>query len=856
MAALSPDRWHQIDVLFAQALDRPADERTAFLRHACGNDPALYHEIVALLESADDAEAVLGDSVTQFAAPLLQDLDAHLASPDAGPERLGPYRLLREIGRGGMGRVYLAERADGAFEQQVAVKLVKRGMDTDEILRRFRHERQILASLEHPHIARLYDGGASTDGRPYLVMEHVAGRPIDQYCDDRRLPVDERLRLFEAVCEAVQFAHQNLVVHRDLKPSNILVTERGQVKLLDFGIAKLLSDEADVLTRTGLHVMTPEYAAPEQATGAPVTTATDVYALGVVLYELLVGRRPGEGGPAARQATPERPSTAVMRPPDHTPRGSAPPSPEEIAAVRGTTPERLRRQLRGDLDTMLLKALRPEPARRYATAEALLDDIRRYRSRLPVAARPDTARYRLGMFVRRHRLGLAVAAAFVGLLVVFASIYTVRITQERNVARQERDNAEEVAAFLEELLAASNPYSPERTDTLRLADFLDRGAARISTELQAQPLVQAQMAHVLGRVYLNLTLYEQAEPLLRQALALRRAHYGPAHETVAETLPEIAWLRYWQSDFEESEAAAREALAIRQQGYGEQHPAVAASLSRLGRIVQERGDADEAGRLHRTALAINRALHGDVHPSIANTLNALALLSLETGHADSAVAMQQEVVALERALNGDEHPAVAGALHWLGFYLLAHGDYDAGQQAVREALAIKERVFGPLHPTLNNSLNLLGLLLRKQARYDEAEPVLQQALAISRGADAGDYGQEVMALSALATLYREKGDLGAAERRQREALAVIRAHDGGTVETALSAYRLAGILREQGNFREAESLLLDHKAALQAGFAASNEAHVRRALRELVTLYEAWGKPAEAARYQEMLGGE
>ncbi|NBC17317.1 MAG: protein kinase, partial [Bacteroidetes bacterium] len=475
MNGFSQERWEQIDRLFAEALERPPDERTAFLRARCGNDVALYREVVTLLKSDAEAESVLGESVTAFAAPLLPALEADLADGFAPGERVGPYRLQHEIGRGGMGAVYLAERVDGQFDRRVALKVIKRGMDTDEILHRFRFERQILARLEHPHIARLYDAGVTDDGRPYLAMEYVDGQPLHRYCDGRTLPVDERLRLFQTVCAAVQFAHQNLVIHRDLKPSNILVTEGGAVKLLDFGIAKLLSDEATgaPLTRTGVRVLTPEYAAPEQRTDSVVTTAADVYALGVVLYELLTGRRP-LAPDALPDTAPEPPSTAVTKPTErsHADGTTTTLTPETVSTARQTSAERLRRRLRGDLDVIVLKALRPEPERRYASAEAFLEDIKRHLDGLPVQARPDTLGYRLRKFVQRHTAGVAAAAAVLALILAFSVLHTTRVTQERNLARQERDKAAEVAAFLEGLFDASDPFAPERLDTMQVRTFL------------------------------------------------------------------------------------------------------------------------------------------------------------------------------------------------------------------------------------------------------------------------------------------------------------------------------------------------------------------------------------------------
>ncbi|HEX6070076.1 MAG TPA: serine/threonine-protein kinase, partial [Longimicrobiaceae bacterium] len=434
MRSLSSERWQQIDEIFAAALERAPAERDAFLRERCGGDAALRAEVESLLRSYGEAEEVLGESVSDFAEPLVEDLRATLEREEMealpGDGRIGPYRLLRVIGRGGMGAVYLAERADDQFEKRVALKLVKRGMDTDEVLQRFRYERQILAALEHPNIGRLYDGGAAEDGRPYLVMEHIAGEPVTTYCDRRRLSIDERLKIFETICGAVQFAHRNLVVHRDIKPSNILVTAEGTVKLLDFGIAKLLDPAHPELvpqTRTEMRLLTPEYASPEQIDGAQVTTASDVFALGVILFELLTGRRPSDGRGRRTQdrfgldTGLGRPSSTVVRSLPSEKPGEAPESAEEIAARRSTTPERLRMRLRGDLDTITLKALAEEPERRYHTAEQLLADVQRYRRGLPVLARGESFGYRATKFVRRHRVVVSFSSALAVLLIGFVT---------------------------------------------------------------------------------------------------------------------------------------------------------------------------------------------------------------------------------------------------------------------------------------------------------------------------------------------------------------------------------------------------------------------------------------------------
>jgi eukaryotic-like serine/threonine-protein kinase len=411
--------WERVKDLLQAALDREPAARAAFLDEACAGDAGLRRTLDRLLAAHARAEGFLERSALP---DLVEMLDAQ-DQPLAVGHQLGAYRVVKEIGRGGMGAVYLAERADAEFRKQVAIKLIKRGMDTDAVTRQFRNERQILASLEHPHIARLLDGGTSASGLPFFVMEHVEGIPIDAYCDDRRLSVSERLQLFSQVCAAVSYAHQRLVVHRDLKPSNILVTKEGLPKLLDFGIARIMTAEAGAQTYStvaGMRLMTPEYASPEQIQGLPATTLSDVYSLGVLLYELLTGhspyrlpsRSPEHFIPAILDAEPETPSAVITRTDEATTAAGVKTTltPDRVSATREGSPDRLRRRLRGDLDNIVLKAMRKEPARRYASVAELAQDLQRHLVGLPVSARRDTVSYRARKFVRRNRAAVIAGA--------------------------------------------------------------------------------------------------------------------------------------------------------------------------------------------------------------------------------------------------------------------------------------------------------------------------------------------------------------------------------------------------------------------------------------------------------------
>src|SRR5690606_8890662 len=526
------------------------------------------------------AEAELGESLTDYAETVLAELageasgEPHDSALPLGG-RVGAYRLVEEIGRGGMGTVYLAERDDAEFEKRVALKLVKRGMDTDDILLRFRYERQILASLEHPSIARLYDGGAAPDGRPYLVMEYIEGEPITRYAERHQLGIEERLRLFVGVCGAVAFAHRNLVVHRDIKPSNILIGSDGSPKLLDFGIARLLdpaAPDAMPLTRTGLRLLTPEYASSEQRLGQPATTATDVYALGLVLYELLAGTR----------ADPERlhrPSTVATR-------------------------EDVRRRLRGDLDTIVLRALADDPERRYASADQLGDDIERHLGGLPVHARGDSVGYRTGRFVRRHRVAVAAAALVVLSLVTglgAAVVQAERAAGERDVAQQERARAEQISTFVLDLFSASDPLAADGGDTLRVRQLVDRSVDRVRAELATQPQLQAQMLITLGRVYRNLGLYGRGEELLVEALDVARADPALAREQ-AEATASLADLAQRRIDLPLLDSLANAVIALYDERGWEPDVTYVNAISQRGAAMDGLGNLEEARAEHRRAL--------------------------------------------------------------------------------------------------------------------------------------------------------------------------------------------------------------------------------------------------------------
>lgn len=850
---MSNEQWDQLQEHFDRLVDLEAGAREAALEELRTRDPEFAERLDRLLRSAD-ADGELVDEAVAAAARGLVESEAE--DPNVG-RRVGPYRLTRELGRGGMGAVYLAERADGAFEQQIAIKLVPAGARNRRIVERFEGERQILAQLEHPYIARLLDGGTAADGLPYFVMEHVAGRPIDAFCDERQLTTTERLTLFRDVCAAVESAHRRLVVHRDLKPSNILVTDDGVPKLLDFGIAKILEPDTtpgEAFTAAGERVMTPEYASPEQVRSEPVSTATDVYALGLLLYEVLTGHRahrlsshrPDEVERVVCRDTPERPSTVVTDDPETNVEEASSRSAEEVSRARGTVPLRLRRRLTGDLDNIVMMALRKEPERRYGSVAELSEDVRRHLEGLPVAAHADSWLYRSRKFARRHAFSL-VAALLVALSLVGGLVAT---TVQARRAELEARRAEETSEFLVELLESSDPDRAPRPD-LTVREVLDRASGRIENELAEQPRLQATMQTVIGRLFLQLGLFGEAERQLQQSLLRREALLGAEHPQVSETRQFFSTVLLGQGRLEEAESEARRSLALRERDPGPASAEVARSLSALGVVLQRKGDFDEARAVYQRAMSIQSDLHGSDHVSVARIATALAYSELEAGRLaeteqllrralavwrrqgagesldlaatldalsgplmlqdslDEAEEVLRESLEIRRSLLADTHPLIVESLSHVGILKRRQRDMAGAESAYREALDLAVRAYGPEHSEVATIYNNLGVLMHVQDRFEEAAVNYRRSLEIRREALGPEHPLIGTTLSFLAFALHRAGD-ETAEPLYREALEQLRESRGGEHPDFANVLNdLGRILVERGRYAEAEPLLQD-----------------------------------------------
>ena len=706
MSTLSADRWRALSPYLDQALDLTAEEREPWLDTLRQTDPALAAELQSLLVERD----ALNESGFLEGPAVVMDPSASLAGL-----RIGAYTLVSPIGRGGMGTVWLAERSDGLFTRKAAVKLLNAALMGRGGEERFKQEGSLLARLTHAHIAHLLDAGVTTTGQPYLVLELVDGQHIDRYCASRGLSVDARLQLFLDVLDAVAHAHANLIVHRDLKPSNVLVREDGVVKLLDFGIAKLLDHEHDApavaLTVDGGRALTPEYAAPEQLTGGPITTATDVHALGVLLYVLLGGPNPAAGtSGSAAELIKVIVETDAPRLSDVAPDGKA---------------------LRGDLDNIVAKALKKRPEERYASVTAFADDLRRYLNREPVSARPDTLVYRTTKFVQRRSGAVAAAAGVVLLVGALIGVYTARLASERDRARLEADKSAKMSELLTSLLTGADPFpSRDREPTVR--NILDAGAERVQNDLANQPELKAEMLTVIGRVYGRLGLYDKAKPLLDEALAIGRTGGAADTPRLAQTLNDLGVLSREQRDTDGARALLEESLAMRRRLFGNVHKDVAVTLVELGRVYVDRGLGDRAEPLYRESLAIRRTVFGEIHRETAVSKSSLALVLLNRGELAAAEPLLREVLDTTREVLPPDHPNVASSWGSLGLLLLEKGDFAGAESMIRQAIAIRHKQFGPRHVSNVNSMHNLAVSLREQGRLDEAAAVLTDAIAITR----------------------------------------------------------------------------------------------------------------------------
>ena len=874
-------RWTQLQTLFHEALNRPEAQRQAFLNTACAGDADLLAEVTALLRADARGASLLDRDLGEVARGMFD-------GAPAVPIMAGPYRIKTELGRGGMGIVYLAERDD--LGHQVAIKVLRDASLSPARRDRFLREQQTLAQLVHPSIARLYDASLLPDETPYFVMEYIEGTPITAYCEAQRCTLPERLRLFRAVGEAVQYAHRQAIIHRDLKPSNILVIpdasgtgSDGQVKLLDFGIAKHLEnlDTPAEQTQTGLRLMTPSYAAPEQLLGEPVGVYTDVYALGVLLYQLLTGRlpfdltglTPGQAEARILEQEPDKPSRMARTRPDGS--GSKHPMVSQRAWA--------------DLDVLCLTAMHKDPQRRYPTVEALLRDLGHFLTGKPLEARPDSWRYRSGKFLRRNRVPIGAAMLAGVTFIALVGYYTVQLTAARDAALEETARTQRIQRFMLGLFEGDEAAGP--ADSLRVRTLLERGMTEAHA-LDAEPVIQAEFYQTLGGIYEQLGDFDRADTLLQRALDQRRMLFGSDHPDVARSLLAMGRLRAAQSKLEEAELFAREGLAVSQHWLPSDHPTVAEAWYTLGRVMTERGNYeqsieileeavrrsavqdsanmglsqsltelanahfyaghyDAADSLNRRVLKIDRRLYGERHPLVANSLVNLGAVQFQVGHYEKAEHLYRQALEIKQGYFGADHYETAATLLMLGQSLTYQGRYEEALEVLHPALAIRERTYGAVHPRVASALSELGSVALMQDDLQAAEGYYTRMVTIYRTIYPDGHYYIGVAQSNLASVYLNGKDYQRAEPLFREAIEQFTTTlSADHLQTAIARIKLGRTLVRQERYAEAEAHLLAGYKVLSEQ-ASPSVSWLRTAREDLVVVYEALNRLDEATHFRK-----
>ena len=827
-------RWEQMQHVFHGASHLDDTARREFVESACGLNAQLKADVLSMLEEDARGHPLLDRDVAHVADQLLA-AGKHAPLP---LEEFGRYRVKHVLGEGGMGVVYLAQRDD--LGSLAAIKILRDAWLSPARRERFANEQRTLAQLNHPSIARLYDADALPDGTPWFVMEYVEGVPLTEYCTTHTCTIAERLTLFRAVCEAVQHAHRHLIIHRDLKPSNILVSSDGEVKLLDFGIAKQLEtlDSPANPTLTGLRLMTPAYAAPEQMRGGSSGVLSDVYSLGVVLYELLTGRLPfdlAHRSPAEAEALiiehePVRPSAVARR----------------IASVSSaeTRIPGVSKTAWADLDVLCLRAIHKDPQRRYRSVEALARDIDHYLAAEPLEARPDSAGYRLGKFARRNSRALSAALATLVLVVALTVFYTVRLASARNAALAEAARTMRIQRFMMNLFEGGDADAGP-ADSLRVVTLIDRGMQEAKS-LDGDPTTQSELLVTLGSIYQKLGNFSRADSLLRLALDERKRLLGPDHPDVAASLVALGSLRDSEAKYAEAERLIREGLAMSRRSLAPQDPAVLTATTALGQLLEDRGAYDQAitvledavhlqaaagetrdlagsltelanshfyaghyetsDSLNRRVLAMDRRLYGERHPHVADDLINLGAVQLELGHFAEAERYDREALDITAQWYGPNHQETASAMTILSRALVSEKQYANASSMLEQALVIQEHVYGPVHPRVASTLNELGRVAVSLGQLDKAEPYFQRELAIYRSVYDDKHYLIGVALSNLSGVALERKDYRKAEALLRDALARY----ASTLPPAhqligIGRVRLGHVLLREKRFAEAES---------------------------------------------------
>ncbi len=862
MVELTAEQQEQVEVLFERVLELDPESRQSHL-DSSGAAPAVREEVASLLtfHSAArerlDAAVVSSEAIVEAVEHILSDDQLH---PALDPAVVGPYRVIRKLGEGGMGSVYLAEQ-DKPLRRQVAVKLIKLGMDTRGVLARFDAERQALALMNDPNIARVFEAGVSADGRPFFVMEYVDGPRITDYCDQKHLDLTARLGLFGSVCQAINHAHQKGVIHRDIKPSNVLVCEEDGVaipKLIDFGVAKATNQrliERTLFTERGVLIGTPEYMSPEQATfhDSDVDTRSDVYSLGVLLYELLVGALPidtetlrGAGMDELqrliREQDPEKPTTRLIYLGDRA---------LECARRRGTELSTLVRRIRGDLEWIVMKCLEKDPDRRYATIAELTNDLHRFRQHQPVVAGPPSTSYRMRKFVRRHR-GFVAATAVV-LFVLAAGLvstitYALGEARQRADAQAQADTNNAINDFLNKMLASVDPNEAKGRDVGILRDILTEAAANVGSEFCGKPIVEASVRRTIGRTLMHLGLYDEAAPHLERAFELEQSLRSDSPSNLAESAHLLGSLRDYQGRYDEGEELLRRAIALRRDDSAQDRAGLGASLNTWAGVLLHQSRLDDARDAVNESLQIHEALYGRTAPESATPLNLLAVCKMRLGRHEEAESLFRECLSITGETLDDFSCLVT--MHNLALTLKELGRYDEAEEYYLRARKGYDRVVGPEHSANLSAGNALAGLLELQGRYAESESLHREILVTRRRTLGDRHPKVISSLSGLGSVLLAQEKFTESVAVFREAVDLARAtHGPAHPVLAISLGQLGFALRDTrdpGNYPEAERVILEALTIFESKL-PENHPYTLNTLRGLKKLYaeDAMNAPAK-----------
>ena len=809
---MTPERWEQIAGVLEQALELDPNQRPAFLDQACKSDESLRQEVDALLESDNE---VLSNFLqpTPLSAGLIANLQAVASGSALRPGQVlaGRFQLVRKLGEGGMGQVWLAEQTS-PVRRQVALKLIRAGMYDEAVAQRFQSERQSLAIMDHPTIAKVFDAGATPQGQPYFVMEYVPGLPITEYCDQKKLKIKDRLELFIQACEGVQHAHQKAIIHRDLKPANILVVEvdgKPLPRIIDFGLAKATAPRAHgqtLFTQLGHFVGTPGYMSPEQVDPnvKDIDTRTDVYSLGVVLYVLLAGSQPLDT--KARETLPLDELLRRLReeePPNPSERVSAERTTSDAtAAARSTEPRQLVAQLRGDLDWITMKALEKDRARRYGTPSELAADLRRYLNHEPVIARPAGTAYRIRKYARRHRIAVSAAVSAVTVLAAFAIFQRVEL---RRITR-ERDRANRITEFMTDMFKVADP-NEARGNQVTAREILDKASADMQKGLAKDPEVQAQMMHVMGRTYENLGLYSRADELTRHAMEIRRRVLGPESRQTLESMAQLGWSVSHEGHYEEAEKLERQALEAERRILGPEDPLTLATMDHLATVLEEGGHYGEEEKLEREVLEIGKRTLDPEGLQIIASMDNLGSSLLHQGRYAEAEQEYRQVLEIATRSLGPDHPQTLTAAYNLALALKMQGRLSEAERQFREVLAGAQRVLGPDHPHTITSMEGLAGVLMREGRFAEAEKLYRSCLASRLRTLGPEHPDTLLSQYNLADALFGEGRVHEAEELQRKTLSTqVRVLGPEDPDTLASQSNLARTLIKEGHYAEAEGL--------------------------------------------------